>query len=328
MNVLREGDFELGPIRAARIAVIGYGSQGSAQASNLRDSGLDVRVATRANGPSWSRAQADGWDPLATMDAAAWCDVAMLTVPDARMAHVWRDEVAPVLAQGSCLLFAHGFALRYGLVEPGEHIDVGIVAPKGAGAWLRSRFEAGGGLAGLWAVHQDATGHARERVLGYAWGLGCARVGLVETTVAEETETDLFGEQAVLCGGIPLLLKVAFERLVARGYTPEVAYFECVQEAKLIIDLIVERGMSGMRSAISGTAAFGGLLAEERLAHDPLSVGLDELMAAVADGSFARAYLKDDQAGAPRLRALADAEAAHPINAAFRSVRERLPDAF
>lgn len=312
-DLIREPDIDLGPIRASRVGVIGYGNQGRAQAQNLRDFGIEVRVGLRDGSPRRALAAEDGLvvdDPAAV---SAWADLLMLAVPDAAMGEVFTGSVRPGLRPGDAVLLCHGFGLRYGLIDPVPGVDFGLVAPKGAGHWLRARFVEGSGLAALVAVAQDASGSAWPKVLGYACAIGCGRVGLLRTTVAEETETDLFGEQAVLCGGIPYLLKTAYRLLIERGHQPEVAYFECVQEAKLIVDLIVEKGMAGMRAAISETAAYGGLEAEERLASAGVAPAFQALLSEIEDGTFAQDYLADRTAGHPRLHALTEREAGDPI---------------
>lgn len=310
-------------IRSKRVAVVGYGNQGHAHALNLRDSGVDVRVGARP-GAGFDAAAAAGFEPVAIESAADWADVVMLCTPDVPMRHLFRDLVAPHLRAGDTVLFAHGFNVRYGLIEVAEGVDVALVSPKGPGAWLRREYEAGKGLAGLVAVHADPTGRAWETAVGYAWGLGCARVLMLETTFAEETESDLFGEQAVLCGGIPGLIKAAFETLVAEGFQPEVAYFECLHEAKLITDLLFERGLAGMRAAISDTAEWGGFCAEERVVGREARAGMRDLLRAIRSGDFAKEWIAEDADGRTRLAAYREEEGRHPIDAVGRDLRARM----
>lgn len=310
-------------IRGKRVAVIGYGNQGHAHALNLRDSGIDVCVGARP-GRGFDAAAAAGFHPLGIEAAAECADVVMLCTPDVPMRHLYRDQVAPYLRPGDTLLFAHGFNIRYGLIEAAEGVDVALVSPKGPGAWLRREFESGKGLAALVAVHTDATGTAWNTALGYAWGIGSARVLMLETTFAEETESDLFGEQAVLCGGIPGLIKAAYETLVAEGFQPEVAYFECLHEAKLITDLLYERGLAGMRAAISDTAEWGGFAAEERIVGRETRAGMRDLLREIRSGGFAREWIAEDAAGRMELQRYRDEEAAHPIDAVGKELRQKM----
>ena len=317
------GDVDPAALQSKTVAVIGYGNQGHAHALNLRDSGVRVLVGAR-EGAGAAAARAAGFDTLAIAEAAAQADVAMICTPDVPMRGIFEGEVAPGLVPGNAVLFAHGFNVRYGLIEVPEGVDVGLVSPKGPGAWLRREYLAGAGLAALVAVERDATGNAWPLVLAYAAGIGSARVLMMRTTFAEETETDLFGEQAVLCGGIPALLKAAYDTLVEAGYQPEAAYFECVHEAKLITDLMYERGLSGMRAAISDTAEWGGFEAEKTIVGDDTRQGMRALLAAIKDGSFANNWIEEDAAGRPRLARYRQAEAAHPSEAVGRQLRKRM----
>jgi ketol-acid reductoisomerase len=321
---LPDDDIDPGALDGALISVIGFGNQGHAHALNLRDSGASVVVGARPRGDGFASAAAAGFETLPIPEAAAVADVAMLTLPDQALGGIYAADIGPHLRPGSLLLFAHGFAVRYRTVVPGADLDVGLVAPKGPGRSLRAEYEAGGGLAALVAIGQDSTGHARQRTLAYAALIGCARTGLIETTIAEETETDLFGEQTVLCGGIPGLLKAAFETLVDAGYRPEVAYFECVHEAKLIVDLIAERGMAGMRAAISETAAYGGFQAEAEIVGPPTRARMEQLLAAIRSGDFAREWMEQSEKGAPDLRRSQAEEAKHPIEGVGETVRARI----
>ena len=287
-------------IKGSSVAVLGYGNQGRAQALNLRDSGVPVTVGAR-EGAGAGRARQDGFDVLAISEATASARFVVMALPDLDMGAIFSAAICPALQPGAVLVFVHGFALRYGLVRPPSTVDVVLVGPKGAGAKLREEYEQGRGLACLIAVHQDVSGQALSLALAYAWGLGCARSAILETSVAEETETDLFGEQAVLCGGIPSLIEAAFDRLVAAGYQPEVAYFECLHEAKLITDLIYSRGLAGMRQAISETALWGGLAAGPKVVNEASLSEMDDLLARIRDGRFAEGWKAEKAAGAPNL---------------------------
>lgn len=313
----------LDAILSKRVAVIGYGNQGHAHALNLRDSGVDVCVGARP-GAGFDSAKGAGFEPMAIEAAAERADVVMLCTPDVPMRHLFREQVAPYLDQGDTVLFAHGFNIRYGLIEVADGIDVALVSPKGPGAWLRREYDAGKGLAALVAVHTDSTGAAWDVALGYAWGIGSARVLLLETSFAEETESDLFGEQAVLCGGIPGLIKAAFETLVAEGFQPEVAYFECMHEAKLITDLLYERGLAGMRAAISDTAEWGGFSAEERIVGKEARAGMRDLLREIRSGAFAEGWIAEDANGRPELERYREEEARHPIDEVAADLRARM----
>ncbi len=306
------------------VAVIGYGNQGRAHALNLRDSGARVIVGLYKGSPSAEVARRDGFEPVETDVAVRESRIVMLATPDMKMAEIFEASVAPALAERACVLFAHGFNIVYGLIEPPDGVDVALVSPKGAGAGVRRRFEEGSGVPALVGVHQDATGSAMEVALAYAWGLGCARSVLMETTFREETETDLFGEQAVLCGGIPALLNAGFETLVQAGYAPELAYFECVHEAKIIVDLIYERGLAGMRRAISDTAQWGGLSAGGGVVGDASRASMKRILDEVRSGAFAQDWLGESRNGYRELGRLRAEEAALPLEAAGEELRARL----
>ncbi len=287
MTVYRDADIDAGLLHGMTVAVIGYGNQGHAHALNLRDSGVDTLVGARPGGSAAARATHDGFQPLAVAEAAARADMLMLSLPDEVLPQVYADEIAPQLKPAAAVGFAHGLAVHFGQIVPRADLDVFLVAPKGAGRWLRHRYEHGSGLAALAAVHQDASGRAFAKALAYAGAIGCGRAGIVQTSFKDECVTDLFGEQAVLCGGLPGLLRAGYETLVAAGYSPELAYFECVQEAKLIVDLIAERGFDAMRQAISNTAEYGGYRAQERLIDEPLRRSMQQILRDIEDGRFA-----------------------------------------
>lgn len=290
-------------VRSRRVGVLGYGSQGSAHARNLRDSGIDVVVGARQSGAS-ARAAADrGFVVRSMVECTEECDVLFFGLPDTQMSEVFESEVSSRLREGQTLVFAHGLAIHAGWVRPPSFVDVVLVAPKGPGARLRSEFERGSGLIAEVAVAQDATGSAISLALSYAWGIGCARRGLLLTTFEEETVTDLFSEQVVLCGGIPALMRAAFAELVQAGYQPEAAYIECISEAKFICDLIYESGLAGMAERISDTAAWGGMLAGPQVIGEESRSAMRKLLRSIEDGSFAQEWSAAAREGAPRLRA-------------------------
>ncbi|MFO0971955.1 MAG: ketol-acid reductoisomerase [Phycisphaerae bacterium] len=302
------------------VAVIGYGNQGRAHALNLRDSGVTVIIGQRA-GDSFDRAVADGFAPRPVAAAAGSADLAILALPDESMGDVFSAELAARLRPGAAIGFIHGFAVRFGLIKPPAGLDVVMVAPKGPGRLVRDRFAAGGGVPALVAVHQDATGRALRRAVAWARGIGAARARLIETTFAAECESDLFGEQAVLCGGVVELMKAGFETLVAAGYEPELAYVECIHEVKQIVDLIYTEGLAGMRARISGTARFGGLTRGPRLVSEAVRAEMRRMLAEIRDGRFAAEWLGECAAGRGQLERLARAEADSGAEAAGRVVR-------
>lgn len=319
-----EPDIDLPVIRSKRIGVIGYGSQGRAQALNLRDSGLDVIVGARPLGPGAAQAREDGFHPKTAQEVAQGADVLMLTLPDIQMGDIFRKEIRPALGSGQALLFSHGFAILYDLIDPPAGVDVALVSPKGVGPGLRRTYEAGGGVPALIAVEVDATGLAWQIALGYAWGIGSARILLMETTFGEETETDLFGEQAVLCGGIPDLIKTGFNMLVDAGYAPEIAYFECLHEAKLIVDLLYEHGISGMRERVSDTAQWGGLVGGPRIIDTEVRRRMRMVLAEIQSGYFADQWIRENRLGRKRLRRRAEDEKALPIEQVGRDLRRKM----
>jgi len=325
MNVLYEKDVRRDAIRARRVAVIGYGAQGRPQALNLRDSGFDVVVGLPTTSRSRAAAAADGLTVRDTPAAVAAADVVMLLGPDEVQPAVYVEQIAPQLRRGAYVGFAHGFAIHYRKISPAPDTNVFLVAPKGVGRMVRRQFEAGGGVACLFAVHQDPSGDTRDIALGYACGLGGGRAGLFETTFREETETDLFSEQAILCGGLVELIRAGYETLVGAGYAPEVAYFECLHEVKLIADLIHERGITGMQQAISNTAKFGGVTRGPRLVNAAARQTMQDVLGEIQSGQFADEWMAECAAGKPRLtRALAES-GAHPIEEVGRRLRAMMP---
>ncbi|QJA05873.1 ketol-acid reductoisomerase [Thermosulfurimonas marina] len=325
MKIYYDQDADLSLLKDQTIAILGYGSQGHAHALNLRDSGLKVIVGLRAGGPSYERAQADGFEVLAPHLACSRAEIIMVLVPDQIQPQLYREAIEPNLSPGKMLMFAHGFNIHYGQIVPPKEVDVTMVAPKGPGHLVRREFERGAGVPCLVAVHQDATGQALARALAYAKGIGGTRAGVIETTFREETETDLFGEQCVLCGGVSALIKAGFETLVEAGYPPELAYFECCHELKLIVDLIYEGGLSFMRYSISDTAEYGDLTRGPRIIDQRVKEEMKRILEEIQSGRFAREWILENQAGRPVMNALRRQEAAHPIEEVGARLREMMP---
>ena len=324
-RIYYEDDASLEPLSGKTVAVIGYGSQGHAHALNLRDSGVRVVVGLREGSPSWKEAEEAGLEVLPVAEAAARGDLIAVLVPDQVQPKVYREKIAPHLSPGKCLLFAHGFNIHYGQIVPPSNVDVIMVAPKAPGHRVREVFAEGGGTPGLLAVYQDATGKAKELALAYAKGIGCTRAGVIETTFAEETETDLFGEQVVLCGGVTALIKAAFEVLVEAGYQPEIAYFECLHELKLIVDLIQQGGLTYMRHSISDTAEYGDYVAGPRIVTEETKQEMRRILREVQDGTHARNWILENMAGRPFFNAMRKKEREHPIEEVGRKLRRMMP---
>ncbi|SMF78395.1 ketol-acid reductoisomerase [Allosphingosinicella indica] len=322
MRALFDADADLALIRDRKVAIFGYGNQGRPQALNLSDSGVgELVVALREGSASRARAEADRLGVTNLADAAAWADVAVMLFPDEDQAEVYERHLAPHLKQGAALVFAHGLAIRFGLIVPRADLDVMLVAPKGPGTALRSEYAAGRGLVTLFAVAQDASGGAEALALSYAAALGGGRAGMIETSFAEECEADLFNEAAVIWGAIPELIQAGFDTLVEAGFSPEVAYFECLTEVKLIADLITERGIAGMREAISNTAEFGALEGGRRIVTAETRTEMRRILRDVREGHLAQRLIADAKAGYPRLKASRAEAAAHPIEAAGARLR-------
>lgn len=296
-NMYHEDAADLALIRAKKVAIIGYGSQGHAHALNLRDSGVDVRVGLPQDSESRAKAQAAGLKVTSVNDAAKWADVIMVLVPDTVQPAVYKKDIAPNLSAGKTLMFAHGFNIRFQTIAPPADVDVSMVAPKAPGHRVREVFVEGGGTPALLAVHQDASGNAKQLALSYAKAIGGTRAGVIETTFTEETETDLFGEQAVLCGGASALVKAGFETLVEAGYQPEIAYFECLHELKLIVDLMYRGGLNYMRYSISDTAEYGDYTAGPRIVNEETRQVMRQLLKEVQDGTFAKKWITENQTG-------------------------------
>jgi ketol-acid reductoisomerase len=307
-RVYREGDIG-NEISQRKTAVLGYGSQGHAHALNLKESGCEVTVGLYEGSKSWPKAQEAGLQVMTIADAVRWADVVMMLLPDERQPPVYRREVEPNLSEGDLMLFAHGFNIHFNQIVVPPEVDLGLVAPKGPGHVLRRLYVEGKGMPALFAVGNDHSGEARDLILSYARGIGCGRAGVLETTFAEETETDLFGEQAVLCGGLTALLKAGFDTLVEAGYQPELAYYECVNELKLIVDLIYEGGLAGMRYSISNTAEYGDYTAGPRLIDEEVKERMREILADIQSGKFAKDWVLENGAGGASFLAMRRREA-------------------
>ncbi|MGH7026951.1 ketol-acid reductoisomerase [Brevundimonas sp.] len=308
-----------------RVAIVGYGSQGRAQALNLRDSGFDVTVGLRPGGPTELKARADGFAVNTPAEAVADAELVAVLTPDMVQPQLYREVIEPNLTQGACLLFAHGFNVHYGQINPRADLDVVLVAPKGPGALVRCEYEIGRGVPSVYAVHQDRSGHAEQLALTYCAGIGGARQNAIRTTFREETETDLFGEQAVLCGGATKLVQVGWETLVEAGYQPEVAYYECLHELKLIVDLFYEGGITRMHEFISETAQYGSLTRGAYVVDDHARAQMRRVLAEIQDGTFARQWIAEYEAGNANYRALKQADLEHPIEATGRKLRAAMP---
>ena len=320
-TIYYDSDASFGPLENKRVAVLGYGAQGRAHALNLRESGLDVVVGLRKDSASWDLAKANGLEVASLNEACADAHLIAMLVPDQHQAVVYAESVEPNLRPDAALLFAHGFNIHFGQIRAPEGNDVIMIAPKAPGPLVRRTFESGSGTPGLLAIHQDASGNARALALAYAKGIGCTRAGVIETTFAEETETDLFGEQAVLCGGVSRLIQAGWETLVDAGYQEEVAYFECLHELKLIVDLLYEGGFKGMRHAISDTAEYGDLTRGPRIVDDETQARMRQILADIRSGEFAREWVLENKAGTPVLDAERRLQAAHPIEAVGTRLR-------
>jgi ketol-acid reductoisomerase len=321
VNIYYDADADLSIIQGRKVAVIGYGSQGHAHSLSLRDSGVEVRIGLPEGSKSRAKAADEGLEVGTPAEVSAWADVIMVLAPDTKQRHIYADDIAPNLKAGDALLFGHGFNIRYELIKPPADIDVAMVAPKGPGHLVRRQFVDGKGVPALIAVEQDASGGAKALALSYAAAIGGARAGVIETTFKEETETDLFGEQAVLCGGAAALVQTGFEVLTEAGYAPEIAYFECLHELKLIVDLMYEGGIANERFSISDTAEYGDLTRGPRVITAQTKREMEKILGEIQDGTFAREWVAEDEAGRPNFTKLQAEGAAHPIEEVGEKLR-------
>lgn len=324
-TIYYDKDADPGLIRDKKVAVIGYGSQGHAHALNLNDSGVDVTVGLRRGSKSWDKAEADGLNVDTVANAAAWADTVVILVPDTAQPKLYEEHVAENLAPGKTLMFAHGFNIRFGTIEPPQGVDVSMVAPKAPGHRVREVYVEGGGTPCLLAVHADASGRAQDEAIAYAWGIGGTRAGVLQTTFAEETETDLFGEQAVLCGGVSALVRAGFETLVEAGYQPEVAYFECLHELKLIVDLMYQGGLNYMRYSVSDTAEHGDYSAGDRVITEEARYEMSKILQEIQSGEYAGKWIEEDEKGRPWFNAERRRRQDHPIEQVGAELRGMMP---
>ncbi len=325
MQVYYDTDADLSIIRNKKVTIIGYGSQGHAHANNLKDSGVDVTVGLRPGSASWNKAEQAGLSVKPVEEAVQGADVVMVLAPDEHQALLYRQQIEPNIKQGAALAFAHGFNIHFQQIEPRADLDVIMIAPKGPGHLVRSTYTQGGGVPTLIAIYQDASGKAKEVALSYASANGGGRAGIIETSFREETETDLFGEQAVLCGGATALVQAGFETLVEAGYAPEMAYFECLHELKLIVDLMYEGGIANMRYSISNTAEYGDLTRGPRVINDETKKEMARILKEIQSGEFAREFILENQAGCPTLKAKRRLGREHPIEQVGAKLRDMMP---
>jgi ketol-acid reductoisomerase len=325
MNVYYDKDADLSLIQGKKVCILGYGSQGHAHANNLKDSGVDVVVGLREGSGSWKKAEQAGLAVKPVGEAVAGADIVMMLVPDEHQPVLYREEVEPNIKQGAAIGFAHGFNIHFQLIEPREDLDVLMAAPKGPGHLVRTTYEGGGGVPSLIAVEQDASGQGKEVALSYAVAIGAGRAGVIETTFREETETDLFGEQVVLCGGLTSLIQGGFETLVEAGYAPEMAYFECLHEVKLIVDLIYEGGIANMRYSISNTAEYGDFSRGPRIVNEETREEMRQILHEIQTGQFAREFVLENQAGSPTLKAGRRLSQEHLIEQVGERLRGMMP---
>lgn len=324
-QIYYDADADLQVLQGKTIAVMGYGSQGHAQALNLKDSGLDVIVGLRKGSKSWEKAEQNGLKVMTVAEAAAAADIIQVLLPDEKQAEVYENEIVSSLTEGKTLMFSHGFNIHFSQIKPPENVDVIMVAPKSPGHLVRRMYVEGNGVPALIAVHQDYTGKAEATALAYAKGIGCTRAGVIKTTFKEETETDLFGEQAVLCGGLTSLIKNGFETLVEAGYQPEIAYFECLHEMKLIIDMIYEGGLSWMRYSVSDTCQYGDLTRGQRVINESVRKEMEQLLKEIQSGQFAKEWILENRANRPVFNALTKKDEEHQIEKVGAKLRKMMP---
>ncbi len=320
-EILYDDDADLSLIQGKKVAIVGYGSQGHAHAQNLRDSGVEVVIALKDGSTSIAKAQEEGFEVKSVADATAWADLIMILAPDQHQRGIYSDHIKPNLAPGKTLAFAHGFNIRFGYIDAPEGVDVILVAPKAPGHTVRREFVAGRGIPDIIAVERDASGHAWDTALAYAKAIGGTRAGVIKTTFTEETETDLFGEQAVLCGGVSQLVQYGFETLTEAGYQPQIAYFEVLHELKLIVDLMWEGGIAKQRWSVSDTAEYGDYVSGPRVIDERVKANMQAVLGDIQSGAFAERFIGDQDAGAPEFLALREKAAAHPIEAVGRDLR-------
>jgi ketol-acid reductoisomerase len=325
MKAFYDQDADLKYLDGKTVAIIGYGSQGHAQALNLKESGVRVVVADVPGSENWEKAAGDGFEPLKAAEAAELADVIQILIPDERQAALYTNDIAPHMKTGKALMFSHGFNIHFGQIKPPQDVDVFMIAPKSPGHLVRRMYVEGVGVPSLVAVHQDYTGNALNIALAYAKGIGSTRAGVIETTFEEETETDLFGEQVVLCGGVTELVRSGFDTLVEAGYQPEIAYFECLHELKLIVDLMYEGGISWMRNSISYTAEYGDITRGKRIITDETRAEMKRILDEIQNGSFAREWLLENQVGRPVFNAIQKKEADHLIEVVGKKLRAMMP---
>jgi ketol-acid reductoisomerase len=326
MRVYYDRDADINLIKSKKVAIVGYGSQGRAHALNLKDSGAkDIRIALKPGSPTAKKVEADGLHVLSVAEAASWADLMMMAVPDELQADLYRTEIAPNIRDGAAVAFAHGLNIHFNLIEPKKTIDVIMIAPKGPGHTVRGEYQKGGGVPCLIAIHQDASGNAHDIALSYASGVGGGRSGIIETTFKEECETDLFGEQAVLCGGLVELIRAGFETLVEAGYAPEMAYFECLHEVKLIVDLIYEGGIANMNYSISNTAEWGEYVTGPRIITPETKAEMKRVLGDIQTGKFTSEWMQEYKAGAARFKGIRRMNDAHQIEAVGETLRAMMP---
>jgi ketol-acid reductoisomerase len=323
-GMIYDDDADLSLLGDKTVAILGYGSQGHAHALNLHDSGVNVVVGLRPDSSSVQKAKADGLEVDTIADAASRGDVVMVLLPDEKQAEIWENEIKDGIAPGDLLLFAHGFSIHFGQIDPGPEVDVAMVAPKGPGHLVRRQFTEGKGVPGLVAVHQDASGNARALALAYAKGIGCTRGGVIETTFKDETETDLFGEQSVLCGGVTELVRAGYETLTDAGYDPRLAYFECLHELKLIVDLMYEKGITGMRYSISNTAEYGDLTRGKRVIGEPTREAMKQILSEIQSGEFAKEWIAENQAGQENFQRMREEQKNHQVEVVGKELRSSM----
>jgi ketol-acid reductoisomerase len=324
-KVFYDADANLDALKGKTVAILGYGSQGHAHALNLRDSGIDVVVGLRPESESRAQAEGEGLEVLEVADAASRGDVVMVLLPDEKQADIWEAEIADGIAEADLLMFAHGFSVHFGFIEPPPGVDVGMVAPKGPGHLVRRQYTEGRGVPCLMAVHADATGNAHELVLAYASGIGGGRAGIIETSFKDECETDLFGEQSVLCGGATELVRAGYETLVDAGYDPRLAYFETLHELKLIVDLMYEKGIQGMRYSISNTAEYGDMTRGPKVITEETREAMRQILADIQSGEFAKEWIAENRAGAENFNRMRTEAAGHPIEKVGKDLRSMMP---